>query len=517
MIRIFKTSLKLLLGLLVLSAALFLLGVCWPLATPVANSAPGQLLVTNVSVVDVRDGQARPGQNILIRNGTIVEVGALVQAIGPVQVVDATGKYAIPGLFDMHVHTYKLSPVLIHPLFVAAGVTAVRDMGGCLGIEDAWVACIEEKREWNRLVQQNRMVGPRFDQVTGLAINGGPEVPSGVDPAMGASTPEGARERVRYDKERGVDFLKPYSSLSRDAYLALAEEARIQGLYLAGHKPLSVSGHETTAAGQRSIEHAFLFIWECYPGMDELRKSSNPKSIYTHSARETMIREHDEGMCSELFDSMIEAGTAFVPTHSTRKLDAYALDPVYTGDARLKYIPGLLRMMWKGDAASMAERTTAEGQSSYMDFYRFGIDLTGQAHAAGVQVLAGTDAPDSYVFPGSGLHDELDHLVQAGLTPLDALRAATIEPAKFLKLEGSAGEIAPGARADLVLLDSNPLASIAAVRDIDSVILAGAAYDRKDLDQLLEGVENAAGHWSIWPKFMWQMLNSPIMRKQFAD
>ena len=137
--------------------------------------------------------------------------------------------------------------------------------------------------------------------------------------------------------------------------------------------------------------------------------------------------------------------------------------------------------------------------------------------ASAVTVLAGSDAPDSFVFPGTGLHDELEHLVAAGLSPLEALRTATVEPARFLGLDGKAGTIAPGARADIVLLQGNPLSDIGAVRTVAGVVLAGSYYDRGDLDVMLEDVEAAAGSWSVWPKFVWQLLNSPIMRRQFAD
>jgi hypothetical protein len=420
-------------------------------------------------------------------------------------------------MFDMHVHSIKLSPILTHPMFVAAGVTAVRDMGGCIGIEDAWVACADEKKQWDRAVRESRLVGPRFDQVTSLAINGGREIPGSVDRELGAASPAGARRRVDFDRARNIDFLKPYTRIPRDSYFALAEAAHANGLYLAGHKPLSVSGLEAVAAGQRSIEHAFLFIWECYPGMAALRAVGDPRAAYTNETRAAMLAGHDEGMCAELRQAMADADTAFVPTHTTRKLDAFALDDAYRNDPRLRYIPVPLRFFWLGDADGMAQRAGEQGQSSYLEFYRFGLAQTGAAHAAGVQILAGTDTPDSFAFPGTGLHDELDHLVQAGLSPLAAVRAATIEPARFLGLEGEAGVIEPGARADLVLLSGNPLDDISAVRSIQTVVLAGAVYDRDDLDALLEGVEDAAGSWSMWPKFIWQMLNSPIMRKQFAD
>jgi imidazolonepropionase-like amidohydrolase len=514
--KFLKASLKLFGSVLFLAALWLLVGVLWPLAAPQAKQAPGRLLIKGATLVDVRSGELRPHQDILVESGEIIAVGNDLEP-GDARLLQAQGQYVIPGMFDMHVHSIKLSPNLIHPLFVAAGVTAVRDMGGCIGIEDAWVACADEKRQWDRAVRESRMIGPRYDQVTSLAINGGQEIPGGEDRELGAPSPDGARMRVDFDRARTIDFLKPYTRIPRDSYFALAEAARANGLYLAGHKPLSVSGLEAIAAGQRSIEHAFLFIWECYPEMDVLRATGDPRAAYTDETRAAMLAEHDEGLCAALRQAMADAKTAFVPTHTTRKLDAFALDDAYRSDPRLTYIPAPLKFFWLNDADGMARRAGEQGQSSYLEFYRFGLEMTGAAHAAGVQILAGTDTPDSFAFPGTGLHDELDHLVQAGLSPLDALRAATLEPASFLGLEGKAGIIEPGARADLVLLSGNPLDDISAVRTTRTVVLAGTVYDRDDLDALLGGVEKTAGSWSIWPKFIWQMLNSPIMRRQWAD
>lgn len=514
--RLLLISLKILACVLLVAGLWFLAGVLWPLSEPVAKQAPVSLVIRNATLVDLVDGGLRPKQDILVESGEIISIGEDLDVTGAEE-VHADGLYVMPGLFDMHVHSIKLSPVLTHPLFVAAGVTAVRDMGGCIGIEDAWVACADEKRRWDLAVRESRMVGPRFDQVTSLAINGGQEIPGGVDPGLGASDPAGAHARVEFDRERNIDFLKPYTGLPRESYFALAEAAHANDMYLAGHKPMAVSGLEAVQAGQRSIEHAFIFAWECFPGMAALRATGDPRQAYTNETRAAMIAEHDEDMCGNLRAAMAAAGTAFVPTHTTRKLDAFATDENYRNDPRLVFIPGPLRRLWLEDANNMAGRAAASGESNYLDFYRFGIAQTGVAHAAGVQVLAGTDAPDSFAFPGTGLHDELDHLVEAGLSPLDALRAATIEPARFLGLQDKAGVIKPGARADMVLLSANPLAEISAVRSTQTVVLAGAVYDRKELDTLLEGVKEAANSWSMWPKFVWQMLNSPIMKRQFAD
>lgn len=505
--------------LFVLPLAWLTIGLLWPLPMPEPNQRPVALLITDVAVVDVETGQIRRGQDILIEAGRIAAIGPDLTAGGAVRVA-ADGFYAIPGLFDMHVHTNKMAPALMHPLFVAAGVTAVRDMGGCIGINDGFVACIDEKREWDRAVAAGELVGPRFDHVTSLAIDGGREIPAGVDITLGAGTAAGARQRVAFDRQRGVDFLKTYTMLPREAYLALAAAATDAGLYIAGHVPLAVSATEAIAAGQRSVEHAFLFIWDCYPGMTALRDATDPRRVFTNELRKAMIAGHDADQCSELHRRMVDAGTAFVPTHTTRKLDAYAADETFRTDSRLRYIPGPLRQLWLGDADNMVSRAAGpdnEGQRTYMDFYRFGIEQTGIAHRAGVTILAGTDTPDSFAFPGTAIHDELDHLAEAGLSPLQALQSATLLPARFLGLDGRAGILRPGARADLVLLGNNPLEDIDAVRDIETVVLAGAVYDREDLDAMLTGVERAAGSWAMWPRFAWGILHSPIMRRQFAD
>jgi hypothetical protein len=319
---------------------------------------------------------------------------------------------------------------------------------------------------------------------------------------------------VLHDQQRGIDFLKTYNDIPRDAYFALAEAVKPTDLYLAGHVPMRVSAIEAAESGQRSFEHGLVLIFDCYPGIDELRNADSFWRAYTDDVRRRMVREHDAAQCARVHDAMRRNQVALVPTHTTRKLDAYATDELFRSDARLGYIPSLLQKMWLGDADGMAARGSAD---SYRAIYELGIAQTGEAHRAGVTVLAGTDAPDSFVFPGLSLADELDHLVAAGLSPLDALRSATSEPAKFLGLEGEAGMIRPGARADIVLLQDNPLSDIGAVRSVQTVVLAGVVYDRHDLEQMLANVEQNAGHLSLWPKLIWHLLRSPIMRRQIAD
>lgn len=492
----------------------FIAGVFWPISIPTPNERPDRLVISGATIVNTETGVLVPGQSILIEGDKIVSIDNSLPEAG-VTIIDARGQYAIPGMFDMHAHSFKMSPELMHPLFVASGVTAIRDMGGCMTADDSWAACADDKRAWTAGVEAAQHVGPRYDHITGLQINGGHAMPSAFDVSLGGTTPEGARKRVRQDHKRGLDFLKTYSKLPKDSYFALADEATKRGMYLAGHLPFSVSASEAIAAGQRSFEHGLLFLFECYPEIDELRLRTDFFAHYTNEKRAEMLAQHDTAVCQNLFAQMQKSGTAFVPTHTTRKMDAYAANTDYRGDPRLTYVPGPLKLLWSNDADGMAQR--GEGTDSYLKVYEFGLKQTGLAHKAGVTVLAGTDAPDSYTFAGFSLADELQHLVDAGLSPAEALKSATYDAADFLGLRDQAGVIKPGGRADIVLLAANPLEDIGAVRRVNSVVLAGAPYDREALNEMLSGVESTAGSWSMWPKFIWQTINSPIMLKQFAD
>ncbi len=514
--RFLKRLAGVLVGLFILAGVVFTIGVLYPLVPPAPPGHTDELLIRNVHWLDLNSGVAVPDTDILVRNGDIIAVGPNLQSRAS-RIMDARGQYAIPGLFDMHVHSLRLAPLLTHPLLVAAGVTAVRDMGGCLGDYDGWVACAADKRRWDQAVRAGEMVGPRYDVVTSLAINGGMEIPSGWDAALGAATAGGARARVEHDANRGIDFLKPYSDLPRDGYFALAEAAQQRGLTLAGHKPVRISALEAVEAGQRSIEHAFLYIWECFPGAPRLREAGSVRDAYTHEMRLEMLEQHDPVLCAEIMAAMADRGMAYVPTHTTRRLDAYARDQGFRSDERLRYVPAPLRALWLADANSMADRTSDAGLASYRRFYEFGLTQSAVAHRAGVAVMAGTDTPDSFVFPGLSLHDELEHLVRGGMSPLDALRAATVVPANFLGLDDRAGIIRPGARADIVLLAANPLENINHVRQVQSVVVAGTLFDRESLDGLLAHTESVVGHWSMWPKFAWQVLRSPIFLAQAAD
>ncbi len=506
--RLLHRSLVLLAVSFALAVCAFAAGVLWPERLPETPPVAGILVIENVSVVDAETATLRSGDDGYDREGKDPERGILgrlelfrgrrrrhweIPDPGPLG-------HARPSLFR------SSRPYLHLPLVLAHGVTAVRDMSDCRNPSDPFLACLEDKRSWNEAAGRGELVGPRILGVASFAVHG-PSMRNEEFPGFFAPGTEGeARELVRYARERGFDFLKVYDSIPRDVFLVLLEEAKARSLEVVGHRPLAVSAVEASEAGLRSFEHARLFLEECYPGAAKLRLEGRR---YQTADRRAMVDEHDPSQCGEIFASLRENGSWFVPTHVTRKMDAFADDAAYRDDPRLRYIHPLQRMAWSKDADGMvASDPSPEGRKAFRDFYEKGLELTGAAYRAGVPLLAGTDANDTYVFPGSGLHDELEELVKAGLTPAEALVAATLSPARYFGLEGEYGSIAEGKAADLVLLRENPLADIRNSRSIEAVVLGGRLYRRPDLDALLDGVERSVGSLTIGAKLLWGYLRS---------
>jgi imidazolonepropionase-like amidohydrolase len=500
-----RRALVLIALLLVLAAVALAAGVLWPERLPGVPPAAELLVVESARIVDLESATLGPPVTVTIENGRIRALDPAPGSGGSGTAVDGRGKFLIPGLWDMHVHLpLKLSTHLHLPLFVAHGVTAVRDMADCLDPLEPAQACLQDKRSWNDAVARGELVGPRIMAVASFIIQGPSRRDEGYPAFFAPGTGDEARELARYARTRGFDFLKVYDSVPRDAFLALLEEAEAQSLDVVGHRPRAVSGLEASRAGQRSMEHARLFLEECYPGAEKLR-SENRR--YTTADRRAMLDGHDRLQCEELFAAMRENRTWFVPTHLTRRMDAFADDPEFRDDPRLRYVHFLQRKFWSEDADGMvADDPTPEGREAYMDFYEKGLSLTGEAYRAGVPILAGTDANDTYAFPGSGLHDELEELVKAGLTPAEALRAATSSPARYFGVEAEYGSIAMGKAADLILLRENPLSDIRNTRSIEAVILGGRLYRREQLDALLGGVESSARSLTLTAKILWHHL-----------
>ena len=406
---------------------------------------------------------------------------------------DGRGKFLIPGLWDMHTHVAGInadpawSKNVLLPLLVANGITGIRDMGGDLNA----------LQEWRREIASGALLGPQI-------VAAGPMLVPAPRPGKAKSTDtsvlevgtsEEARAAVDQLQKQGADFIKVIQ-LSREAYIAAAEEAKKDGITFVGHIPTAITASEASAAGQKSVEHVIYssLALDCSSEDAELRR----RLLEAAAKRESSAAVYDEAdktfspeKAAALWATFNRNGTWVTPTLYSISIVAHSPQQS-PDDPLLAYVPLALQEEWRptGPPSQKELADAAWWQRQYENDRK----LTGAMHRAGVRLLAGSDSLDRYVFPGSSLHYELRELVAAGLTPQEALRTATENPAEFFNRKDT-GMIAAGRRADMVLLDADPSQEIANTQKISGVVLAGQFLQRKDLDQLLEKSRAAAAAW----------------------
>jgi imidazolonepropionase-like amidohydrolase len=388
---------------------------------------PTPLTLTHVTVIDGTGAPAKPDMTLLIEHGRIATLGktGAVPLAKDAQILDAAGRFLIPGLWDMHGHlSYAGDGALA--LLIENGVTGVRDMGGDLEIID----------HLRKEIAAGRRLGPHI-------VRAGPFVdgPKPWKDRLAVTNAAEARRAVDTLKGRGVDFIKVHNGLSRDSFFAVADQARKRGLPLAVHLPSGlwtrpkgegVSVAEASDAGAKSLEHVEILL-----------ESSLYSKGATAKTMEEAIAENSGEAGARLFARLVRNGTWYVPT-----LVAY-----HRGFS-----------LWSGNP-----KETAGSREIHLQ----NLKLVQAMHRAGVEIMAGSDFSDWALVPGVDLHNELTLLVEAGFTPMEALQSATIKPAKFLGKLDSLGTIEKGKLADLVLLNANPLDDISHTRKIDSVIIGG--------------------------------------------
>jgi hypothetical protein len=448
-------------------------------------SGPETLILTNVNVVNTRDGGVDEGVTVVISKDLITGVGKVgfVPERRSLVIINANGKYLIPGLWDMHVHSAFISPAwdenVIYPLYIANGVTGVRDMGGDPDVLD---------RRRTR-IESGELLGPHL-------IRAGPFLAQGKSDkqTIAVSTPEEARAAVDTVKTRGEDFVK-ILNVPRDAYFAIADEAAKQKISFVGHVPYSVSAREAVAARQKSIEHLSGILLACSSREEDFRAQgltalASRDYVTYQKLGPQIIATYDPAKARALFLQIAQSNTWQVPTMVWTQANSRIDDPDLENDTRLKYIPAPIREQW--NPAKLLKNTSPEELTGLKAEAARDMDLVKAMRDAGVKFMAGSDGPDPYVFPGFSLHDELEWLVKCGFTPLQALQTATYNPALFLAKVDKYGVAETGHVADLVLLDANPLQDIHNTRKIFGVVVGGKYYSRGALDKMLAQVATLA-------------------------
>ncbi len=469
---------------------------------PALPPPAADLVIQGATVVDVENGRLLPDQTVAVRGSRIVAVQSARTSHTPAgaRVIDGRGKFLIPGLWDMHVHLFNQisrrppNAGWYFPLFVANGVTGVREM---------WVKepDVPALQDWRERIAAGALLGPRI-AAAGALVDG----PGSIWPTTDqVTTAAEARRFVREAHRLGLDFIKTYYNVSPEAYQAIADEARSLGIPVAGHIPSLIRAADAAAAGHRSNEHLTQVREACSTQEQQIqlerqRLSSGPYTVAQDDSlwsRHERLRtdSYDLVTCRAVARHLAAAPMWQVPTLLNERGYFLGAPDGAESDPRLVYIPTEERRVWSeglrrfgaehaGKAQGEAEARTAQ--------WRATLALVRTLAHEGVPFLAGTDLGSGYIFPGSGLHDELVLMVEAGLSPLDALRAATLGPARYLAATDSLGTVAPGKLADLVLLDANPLEDIRNTARIRAVVLNGRLLQRADLDALLRAAETAA-------------------------
>ncbi|MGB5693478.1 MAG: amidohydrolase family protein [Flavobacteriaceae bacterium] len=447
------------------------------------NQLTGDLIITNVSVVDIANNKTINSQSVAIKNGKITSVTAFSESdrLESQNIIDGSAKFLIPSLWDMHTHyTTSSKHRGFLNLFIANGVLSVRDLWGDLESRDSLAV--------------SNMIAPKI-YLSGAIIDGTFTL------LQGSLQPKSAEEAIRLVDSlhnKGADFIKVYDDLSEEVYRSIAKRCNELELPFAGHVPMAISAENAADIGQKSMEH-LNGIWKSSTTkekeIDSLMISFKeyfmadnlPAALNTFF---TINREYsssyDRQQAVELAKVLSKNETFVTPTLITIDRHWSRKGGKYKNLEQNKYVPDDLLQQWDPELSFPEKMFPPEAWESGKELLNTSMKITKNLQDNGVNILAGTDCGVSYVIPGFSIHEELKLLVEAGLSNADALRTATINPVNYFELSNSHGGVMPEMTANLVLLNANPLEDISNTNKIFGVIRNGTYLDRDYLDKLLE-------------------------------
>jgi len=421
------------------------------LTASLALAQQPSVAILHVHVIPMDRERVLDDQTVLIANGKIAEIGSSATAKIPpdAKKIDATGKYLIPGLTDAHVHLYS---TIEFPLYLANGVTTVFNLDG----RPAHLL-------WRKHAASGELLGPTI-------FTAGPIVDR-------RHTPEEAVRLVDEQTDAGYDALKVFNHVSKEEYPALIAEAKRRNLLLMGHISRD-AGFDLTVQSGQSIAHLDEFLYTYFNPQND----DNNDHIVLDQAKIPVVAKETAS-----------AGIYVIPTLSTyattvqqaTDLDSFLKNPT------LRYLSPWALAQFEPAANRFKNTTSAEQAERMHSALTFQRKLVKTLFDAGVPLMIGTDAPDVGPMAGFGIHDELQELVNDGLTPFQVLQAATVIPARYFRKSSEFGTIETGKRADLVLLEQNPLKNIANTRAISGVMLRGQWLLKEELSQHVEKIPAA--------------------------
>lgn len=453
--------------------------------------------ITNVNTIDAKDG-LQSNMTVVLDGNRIIKSGpsAEIKSSNAKNTIDGKGKFLIPGLWDAHVHfayMENLAPSMFQ-LFLIYGVTSVRDTGGKIDFVKSW----KDKSE------ANKSGAPRV-KIAGPLIDGLPNVYDGSDPSrpplsVGAGSVEEAVKIVEQLDSIGVDLIKAYEMLTPEQFEAITARAKELGLKVTGHIPLSMDAISASDAGMNSMEHLRNIEMSTAEDWEALKTQriklledgkNDPGGILRsrlHTAQRTRAAEtQDEGNIAKVLDALIRNDVWQIPTLALISSTSGRAFTKAEYQESFKYLPSDVEDIWKETIANIDATPAPENSKIYT---QWAANMVDRMHKKGINFMAGTDCPIFFLTPGHSLHIELQRMVEYGMTPMDALTAATAQPAKYFGMQDSLGYISEGMIADLLLLDANPLDDIRNTLKINTLVKDGKVYDHSELEKLKSNLDN---------------------------
>jgi len=467
---------------------LIILCICLSACQPAGEVFENAICIQNITTIDAEKG-LKANQTVVISEGKIIKIATTseLKLSSENEILDGSGKYLIPGLWDAHVHyayIEELAPYM-SDLFLAYGITSLRDTGGEIMF----------MRKWKEESEKNPTSTPRL-MIAGPLLDGMPNVYDGSSPdrpplSHGLADVKDVNEYIDYLDSLGVDFLKAYEMLRPEQFLALLAKAKEKGLKVTGHVPLSMDAITASNAGLHSMEHLRNLEMVFAKNPDELLKKrvdylrrgmdlqgGDLRSTIHRAQRMPSIKNSDPQNEAEVIRVLAKNQTVQIPTLALTRTATFRNFTERHWQQSYDYMPDSIEVLWRASMDQILKAPRNADRETYADWM---VETVGKLHAAGVPIMAGTDTPIGFLTPGLSLHEELKIYVDAGMTPLEALASATTTPAKWFDMENELGLIKEGMLADLLILDANPLDDIRNTREINSVIKAGALTDRARL------------------------------------
>lgn len=448
-------------------------------------TADNIILIENTTAIDAING-LRENIDIVIADDKILKVEPASTKFnfkGNITIIDGSNKFIIPGLWDAHVHlSYNddIGHEVFFPLSLAHGVTYLRDTGGHLDK----LAEARALSEADPTLPDLYVAGPLLDGEQRIYDGSSAGFP---DISVGLETEEIARSYVDQLAASGVSFIKAYEMLQPHIFAAINDQAEKHGLPVAMHIPLSMTAEEAVTAGADDMQHMRNIELSCAANPKNLKNirqddmaakidiapSKLRNQLHTEQ-RALALPNQSEEVCDDLLALFSREDVYQTPTLTISRFFTRRLFEDAGFKKTFAYMPKKVADGWRTRAANLEASAPSEASLAYDAWI---LQTLPKMAKHGVPIMAGTDAPIAFLTPGASLHEELIMMVEAGLTPLQALRAATYEPARFLNLEAQQGTIAPRLKADLIILQANPLIDIKNVKEIETVIKNGTIFD----------------------------------------